>query len=418
MAEPSTAGQQTGRAGRPAALAFLGVTATGVLIRLMVAATATVWFDEATAGLMGRRTLRGEFLLFFHGQAYMGAADGYLHAVPFALLGSSLDTIRLLPLVLSVLHVALAALLARRITGDGRWAALLALVPTPILLKWAHDARLYYGLVPACTLLLLLLGLSAVDRAASPARRTRALLVAGFIAGLAWWTNLIHTIPIAAIAGVILLRRPRLRPAALAVPVAFALGSVPFWVFAGLRGHLAAVRTPLAEPAALPGQAYLLLTHALPLLLGLPPRALAGAAGPGLVAASLLVLALALATCLARGGAGGWLVAGVVGLGSAAVVVAEHGRHLGGDEPIYLLPVVAVLPVALGILLAHVGRRSRLAALGLGLALLGGHVAGLQVAYPELFSAPEWQSRRQHTRWTLTTVDQLAFGGANRRVHP
>ena len=219
MAEPSTAGQQTGRAGRPAALAFLGVTATGVLIRLMVAATATVWFDEATAGLMGRRTLRGEFLLFFHGQAYMGAADGYLHAVPFALLGSSLDTIRLLPLVLSVLHVALAALLARRITGDGRWAALLALVPTPILLKWAHDARLYYGLVPACTLLLLLLGLSAVDRASSPARRTRALLVAGFIAGLAWWTNLIHTIPIAATAGVILLRRPRLRPAALAVPV-------------------------------------------------------------------------------------------------------------------------------------------------------------------------------------------------------
>jgi hypothetical protein len=133
-------------------LVFLGVAAAGALVRLAVAATAVVWFDEATAGLMGRGTLRGDFLLFFHGQAYMGAVDGYLHAVPFALLGSSPDALRLWPVVLSVFHVALVAMLARRITGDGRWAALLALVPTPLLLRWAHDARLHYGLVPAGTL--------------------------------------------------------------------------------------------------------------------------------------------------------------------------------------------------------------------------------------------------------------------------
>jgi hypothetical protein len=341
----------------------------------------------------------------------MGGVDGYLHALPFALLGSSLDTLRLVPLALSVLHVALVALLARRIAGDGRWAALVALIPTPILLKWAHDARLYYCLVPVLTLLLLLLGLSAADRGASSARRTRALLVAGLVAGLAWWTNLILTIPIAAVAGVIFLDRPRLRPAALAAPAAFALGSLPFWVFAGVHGRLAAVRTPLAEPAALAGHAHLLLTHALPLLLGLPPRALAGAAGPALVAASLLVLAAALLTCLVRGGAGGRLVAGVVGLGSAAVVVAEHGRLLGGDEPLYLLPVVAVLPVALGVVLAHLQRRSRLAALAVGLALVGSHVVGLRVAYPQLFSAREWQSRRQQTRWPIATVEQLAAAG-------
>jgi hypothetical protein len=404
-------GRAEGRAGRAAASTLLGATAAGLLVRFLAAVTAAIWFDEATAGLMGRRTLRGEFLFFFHGQAYMGAVDGYLHALPFALLGSSLDTLRLMPLVLSVLHVALVALLARRIAGDGRWAALVALIPTPILLKWAHDARLFYGLVPVFTLLLLLLGLAAVDRGASPAQRTRAFLVAAFVAGLAWWTNLIHTIPIAAVAGVILLRRPRLRPVALATPLAFALGSLPFWVFAGVHGHLAAVRTPLAEPAAVPGQAHLLLTHALPLLLGLPPRALAGPAGPALVAASLLVLAAALLTCLARGGAGGWLVAGVVGLGSAAVVVAEHGRLLGGDEPLYLLPVVAVLPVALGFLLARLGRRTRLTAVAVGLALVGSHVAGLRVAYPQLFSAREWQSRRQQTRWPIATVEQLAAAG-------
>jgi hypothetical protein len=387
------------------------VAVAGVLIRLAAAGTAAIWFDEATAGLMGRGTLRGEFLFFFHGQAYMGAVDGYLHAVPFALLGSSLDTIRLLPLLLSVLHVALAALLARRIAGDGRWAALVALVPTPILLKWAHDARLYYGLVPAGTLLLLLLGLRAVDRDVSPAWRTRAFLVTGLVAGLAWWTNLIHTVSIAAVAGVALLWRPRLRAAALAAPLAFVVGSAPFWVFAAVRGHLAAIRTPLAEPAALPGQANLLLTHALPVVLGIPPRALVGPARPALVAGSLIALGAALGACLVRGGAGGWLVAGVVGLGSAAVVAAEHGRLLGGDEPLYLLPVVAVLPVALGVLLARVSRWSRLAALAFTLALLGGHVAGLRDAYPQLFSPGRLRSERQHTRWPLETVERLVGAG-------
>src|SRR4029450_7445272 len=69
--------------------------------------------------------------------------------------------------------------------GDGRWAAVLALAPTPILLKWAHDARLHYCLVPILTLLILLLGLRVVDPRATPAGRTRALLVAGLGGGRA-----------------------------------------------------------------------------------------------------------------------------------------------------------------------------------------------------------------------------------------
>jgi hypothetical protein len=382
-----------------------------MLVRVAVAVTAIIWWDEATSGLMGRRTLVGEFLFFFHGQAYMGAVDGYLHAVPFALFGSSLATLRLLPVALSVLHVALCALLARRIVGDGRWAAVLALIPTPILLKWAHDARLHYDLVLVGTLLLVLLGMRAVDAAATSAQRTRALLVAGVIAGIAWWTNLVHAIPIGTIAGVALLRRPRLRRAAFALPLTFALGSAPFWAFAAVHGHLAAVRTPLADPAVVPEQARLLLTNALPLLMGIPQRALAAGAGPGLVAGALVVLAAALGACLVRMNAGGWLVAGVLGLGSAAVVAAEAGKHLDLDEARHLIPVVAVLPVALGVLLTRIARRSQLAALGLGLALLGAHVAGLWVAYPRLFSAREWQSRREGVRWPLATIDRLASEG-------
>ncbi len=393
-----------------ALVALFGAAAAGVLIRLAAATAAILWFDEGTAGLMGRRTLAGEFLVYFHGQAYMGAVDGYLHALPFAVLGSSLGALRLLPFCLSLLHVALCALLARRVASDGRWAAALALVPTPILLKWAHDARLYYCLVPILTLLILLLGLRVVDPRATPAGRTRALLVAGLVAGLAWWTNLIHTIPIVVTAGVIVLRRPRLRPAALALPLAFVAGSAPVWLFGAAHGHLGAVRTPLAEPAALVGHARLLLTNALPLLVGWPPPALAGPAGPWLAGGSLIVLAAAIAACV-RAGPGGWLVAGVVGLGSTVVILAEHGRYLGLAEPLYLIPVVGVLPVAVGVLLAKLASWRRLAALALAAALLTAHVAGLAVRYAWVFSPQRWTALRAVNGSMLAIADRLEAAG-------
>src|SRR4029077_1662818 len=60
------------RVRRAALVALLGATAAGVFVRLAAATAAVLWFDEGTAGLMGRRTLAGEFLVYFHGQAYMG----------------------------------------------------------------------------------------------------------------------------------------------------------------------------------------------------------------------------------------------------------------------------------------------------------------------------------------------------------
>jgi hypothetical protein len=391
-------------------MALLVAAAAGVLIRLAAATAAVLWFDEGTAGLMGRRTLAGEFLVYFHGQAYMGAVDGYLHALPFALLGSSLGTLRLLPFCLSLLHVALCAVLARRVAGDGRWAAVLALAPTPILLKWAHDARLYYCLVPVLTLLILLLGLRVVDPRATPAGRTRTLLVAGLVAGLAWWTNLIHTIPIVVTAGVIVLRWPRLRPAALALPLAFVAGSAPVWLFGMVHGHLGAVRTPLAEPAAMVGHARLLLTNALPLLGGWPPPALASPAGPWLATGSLIVLAAATAACI-RAGPGGWLVAGVIGLSSTVVVLAEHGKYLGLAEPLYLIPVVGVLPVAVGVLLTQLASWRRLAALALTAALLTTHVAGLGVRDRWVFSPQRWAALRAVNASMLAIADRLEAAG-------
>ncbi len=400
----------------PLALAVCVVLAValGILIRLGAAATAMIWFDEATVGLMGRQTLRGEFVFFFHGQTYMGAVDAYLYALPFALLGSSVGTLRLWPLAASLLHVALCGLLARRLAGVGLWAILLALIPTPIVLKWAHDARLYYDLVLVLAPLLLLLALRAVDAGATPAQRTRALLAGGLVAGLGWWMNLLMSIPLMAATLVVLIRRPRLRRAAWGLPLAFLLGSAPFWVFALWRGHLAAAGVPLAPPGMLPEHGRLLVSNALPILLGVPQPLLASGAGTAFVAGSLVVLGLAVGVLLVHPGinrVGGLLVTAVVALSAPAVTLGEHGKYLGGDEPLYLVPVVAVLPVVLGVSLACLARLSRPAAVAAAAVLLVVHVVGLWVKYPALFRREEWQIRRAGLAAVAGTADRLAAAG-------
>ena len=241
--------------------------------------------------------------------------------------------------------------------------------------------------------------------------------MAGLVAGLAWWTNLIHTIPIVVTAGVILLRWPRLRPAALALPLAFVAGSAPVWLFGAVHGHLGAVRTPLAEPAAMVGHARLLLTNALPLLVGWPPSALAGPAGPWLAAGSLIVLAAATAACI-RAGPGGWLVAGVVGLSSTVVVLAEHGKYLGLAEPLYLIPVVAVLPVAVGVLLAQLASWRRLAALALTVGSPDRARGGARREVPVGLLAAALGGPARGERLHARHRGPARGGRAHRRVHP
>ena len=265
-----------------ALVALLGAAAAGVLIRLAAATAAILWFDEGTAGLMGRRTLAGEFLVYFHGQAYMGAVDGYLHALPFAaprLVARRAPSPAVLPVAppRRALRRAGPPHRERRPLGGGpragpdpdppqvgaRRAPLLLPGPDP---DAAHPAPRAPRRGPA-----------------RDARRPHPGAPRGRSRRGARLVDEPHPHdPDRRDGGSDRAPRPRLRPAALALPLAFVAGSAPVWLFGAAHGHLGAVRTPLAEPAALVGHARLLLTNALPLLVGWPPPALAGPAGPWL----------------------------------------------------------------------------------------------------------------------------------------
>src|SRR5262249_15577385 len=101
-----------------------------------------------------------------------------------------------------------------------------------------------------------------------------------------------------------------------------------------------------------------------------------------------------LAVLLALGDPGaspdGRLVLGALVLFSlVAVLVTERGLTLGTEDPRYLLPLLAVLPVLWA---GMIGRLSGAFPEWTGLLLLAAHGAGLAAAYPSLVLAAPWHA--------------------------
>ena len=390
-------------------LAVLAVA--GIASRAGVAATARIWFDEATMGLMGRDVLHGQFPFFFYGQPFMGAVDGYFHAVPFALLGESVGALRLAAVLMSLGHVVMTALLARRVFRAGWWTAVLTLVPSPYLLKWAGDARLHYGIVLVLVPLCLLLTLAAVDTRRTPTRRTQALLVLALVGGVSLWTNLLLA-PVLLACGLVLLPRlPRLRWRAILLPLAFLLGSLPVWLFTAVYHRLPAASVPLVSWRGIAEHARDLATTALPLVAGVP---LATLRARPLVMLALLGVAIALVLALGdrrAGGVGRLLLGLVSAIALVTVLVTERGLTLATEDPRYLLPVLAVLPVLLGGALARVARRRPAWAAVLCAGIVLAHGVGVATAFPALRSTDAWRASRATLARPAAVADALARRG-------
>jgi hypothetical protein len=383
---------ETGRS--PGSLLLAGALAAGLAIRVGTAATVPTWFDEATMGLMARDVLLGRFPFFFYGQTFMGAIDGYLHAIPFALLGESLATLRVAAVVVLLGHVAMAALLAHRVFGDWRWAAALALVPSPYLLKWAGDARLVYSLLLLMTPLCMLLTLATAGAGRSPAGRTRALIVLALVAGLCWWINLLFAPVLLACALALALLRPRAGRAAFVAPLAFALGCAPVWLFAAVYTRVPILSVSHATPRQIAEHTGHLLMNALPLMAGVPQSLVTGRP-LNFAVVGVLGVALGLALGDRRADGAGRLVLGLAtAIPLATVLVSERGQALSTEDPRYLLTVLAILPVLLGGAVARVARRHLAWARLAGVALVLVQGAAAVMAYPQLRSLEAWRAGR------------------------
>jgi F5/8 type C domain-containing protein len=378
----------------PGGLLLIGALVIGLAIRLGVAFTESTWFDEATVGLMARDVLLGQFPIFFYGQTFMGAVDGYLQAVGFALLGESLTTLRLGSVVVTLIQVAVAALLARRVFGAWRWAAVLTLVPAPYLLKWSGDVRLVYSLVLVLTPLCVLLTLAAGEKDRLSAGRTRALLTLALVAGFCVWMNLLVAPVLLACVLTLALLRPRVGWAALVAPLVFLLGCAPVWLFAATYARVPILSVPRATPRQAVEHAGHLLVNALPLMAGVP-EGLVAVRPISIAVLVVVVAALALALSDRRADGAGRLALGFTTLTPlAAVLASERGQALASEDPRYLLAVLAVLPVLLAGMLGRIARRNATLAAVVGAVLVLAQGAASVMAYPQLRSLEAWRARR------------------------
>ena len=328
--------------------------------------------------------LQGELPVYFFGQSFMGALDGYLTAPVYWVLGVSARTLELVPVLLALAGLALTVRLAHDAFGPraALLTAVLLAVPPDFLLFWSHEARGHYPLTMVLGTLALLLAVRAPTAPAGRATLLFALL--GGTLGLAFWTNFLVLVYGPAVAVLLLRRglRPLVPRLLVALP-AFALGSLPHWLYGVPHGT--ALPSP-GRPVGLPG----VLTHlglfaetGWPIVAGVPEALRGGAVGVGLAAAlGALYLVAGFAALgatrrvAAPGGAVGVALVVLALTNVGVAVTTQYGRGLGDSDPHYLLPLYTALPPLLGRLLAGLPRRRMLASTAAILALQAAGVLG------------------------------------------
>ncbi len=234
--------------------------------------------DEAINGLMVKHILsRGDWPVFFSGQAYNGVAYQYLVAPIFALFGVSNLAFKIVPLAISVLFVYLVYLLGKKVAGNksGIVAMLIAVFCPPFINMWNVSARSEYVVTLTLGTLILFLG---CEIAFSKRYRAEVLyLFLGLVSGVAFWTSQLVTSYILAVFIIIFLKDKGflLRRTILFFALGFVIGNMPMILF-NLRHNWASYAfllekgagQPLSLLRVFPIRLWEIITISFPIILG------------------------------------------------------------------------------------------------------------------------------------------------------
>jgi hypothetical protein len=209
------------------------VVVAGIALRVLVYRTSLgqLDIDEATWGLMARHAEHGHLSAFFWGQAYGGTQEVIPVALLFAVFGTHLFLVRLVPMLLSALSALVVWRIGRRTIGElpAIVAGLLLWVwpPYPVwkLEVWAG----FYGGGLLYTTLILLLTLQLDE---SPTRRRVALM--GLVLGLGFWESVQTVAVIIPALAWLSIRRPRIWLQAWVAIPGIVVGALP-WLLSNLR---------------------------------------------------------------------------------------------------------------------------------------------------------------------------------------
>jgi hypothetical protein len=241
----------------------------GVAVRVWVLSSplGTLDADEGIVGLMARHALDGEFSVFYWLSLYGGSQESLLSAAVFAVAGSSVVALKLVPIALFAGAAVLTWLVGRRTVGEpaARVAAALLWVWPPFFVYWTTKERGFYGVGLVCGLTVLWLTLRLRERDSRP----DAALV-GFAFGFGVWAtqqSLLLSVPALAW---LAWRRPRAFRLAPYGVGGFVLGALPWLAWNAAHGLRAVFPTAAAAQDSSYGERFVdLFTTVLPTWLGL-----------------------------------------------------------------------------------------------------------------------------------------------------
>ncbi len=357
-----------------------------VAVRLYRLHCSSVGLDGAVVGLLGLGVLAGRWPLFFYGQDFMGALDGYLAAPVYALFGPSTLTLNIWAPILSLATLAVLYRCLRRYLPPLPSLVALAYMALPPAMAYWHAGKPNNHYPMGILLCALLLWLSFRLWEQRPWRKGTAFCW-GLVAGLALWTNFQTVVVIwACMLFLALTCLPRLRPLALLSGLAGAiLGATPLIYYNLLHQGKHLEQSGSFAWQYLAPHGDMLWKNALPIVLGFNTPAAGGVVAPG---SPWFALYLAVAACLAVGmllllwrsrrPEGRWalLPVLVVFMSLAVLVGSIYGREMYDWDLRYLLPLYLGLPFAWAALAQGLGRWGKGTVLVMGGLLLALNLSG------------------------------------------
>lgn len=357
-----------------------------IIVRLYRLHCSSVGLDGAICGLLGLGVMDGRWPIFFYGQSFMGALEGYLSGPVYALFGASTVTLNIWAPILTLATMVVLYLCLRRYLKPLPSLVALAYMAVPTAVAYWHAGKpnAHYPLGILLCALLMWFTLKLWEQ--KPWRSLTALGW-GLMAGLAFWTNFQTMVVIwACMLFLALTSLTRLRPLPLLSGVIGGIiGAGPLLYYNATHNWVHANQSGSFSMQYVAPHWEMMWQNALPIALGFNTPAAGGVVGPDspwfalyLAVAALMVLGMLLLLGRVLRPEGRWaLLPVLVMLVSVTVLVsAIYGRELYDWDQRYMLPFYLGLPFVWAALAQALGRWGKGLVLLFGALLLTLNISG------------------------------------------
>lgn len=323
--------------------------------------------DGAMIGLMARHIQEGIFPIFFYGYGYIGSLKSFIASVLFTFFGTSAQTLLLLPTLFyigfSVTTYWLVSLIA------DRKAARIAMLFTLLASQWltlfsaeivgAYMDTLFYG-----NLLLIFLHQFCFGKEQHKWKWSLAL---GTTAGLAFWQFPLSGYYLVTIGLSLFVFRPK-NIFSKTLPLfgfSFLIGSAPFWVYNFYHDFVSFRMVQTASFTQFMAHVHSFFTYYIPSILGWGFQAenLAHHFGWITIGALLFISLI-------------WLFkktlrhfytpeAPILFLFFVTFILFARNNYVGERSPMVALPMLFIFPVAIGLFLSFLSKKTKLVFWGL-----------------------------------------------------